>query len=141
MNRNNAAKSYANNNLGMNGNRFMNSQNKNFTGNFKQPGTILKPANNFNYTNSMTNSMTNTNGNGNKLNPTSDPVGTIHEANPSSTLNAKEILNPEKIKKPRLKLDEKTLLYSENGIKKFYEIMEKTEFREKANEVKLLKNY
>ena len=89
----------------------------------------------------MTNN--NTNGNVNKLNPTStsdsNPVGTIHEANPNpnpSTLNAKEILNPEKIKKQRFKLDEKTLLYSENGIKKFYEIMEKTEFREKTNEVK-----
>lgn len=47
-----------------------------------------------------------------------------------------ETIEPEKIKKPRLKLDEKTLLYSENGLKKFYEIAEKTEFREKSGDVK-----
>jgi len=46
-----------------------------------------------------------------------------------------EKIEPEKIKKPRLKLDEKTLLYSENGLKKFYEIAEKTEFKEKSGDV------
>ncbi len=46
-----------------------------------------------------------------------------------------EKIEPEKIKKPRLKLDEKTLLYSENGLKKFYEIADKTEFKEKSGDV------
>ena len=41
----------------------------------------------------------------------------------------------EKIKKTRLKLDEQSLLYSENGVKKFYEILEKTEFKEKSSDV------
>jgi hypothetical protein len=39
-----------------------------------------------------------------------------------------------KIKKPRLKLDDKTLLYSENGIKKYYDILAKTEFKESTSE-------
>jgi hypothetical protein len=40
-----------------------------------------------------------------------------------------------KIQKPRLKLDDKTFLYSENGIKKYYDIIAKTEFKESSSEL------
>ncbi len=66
----------------------------------------------------------------NRLNAQNNP-------NPSSNPEIKED-DKQKIKKPRFKLDEKSLLYSENGIKKFYELLEKTSFRENATEVSLL---
>jgi hypothetical protein len=40
-----------------------------------------------------------------------------------------------KPKKARLKFDDNTLLYSENGLKKYYDVLEKTNFKESKNEV------
>jgi hypothetical protein len=48
----------------------------------------------------------------------------------------KEIKEEVKLKKPRFKLDEKSLLFSDNGIKKLYELLETTSFKENASEVK-----
>lgn len=46
-----------------------------------------------------------------------------------------------KIKKPRLKLDERLLFYSENGIKKYYDVIMNTEFKESHSDVSLEYNY
>jgi hypothetical protein len=59
----------------------------------------------------------------------------LKEAN---TINKKiddKIEEGKKIKKTRLKLDDNTLLYNENGIRKLYEIIEKTNFKESRNEL------
>jgi hypothetical protein len=46
-----------------------------------------------------------------------------------------EMKKPEKIKKQRLKLDEKNLFYSENGVKKLYDVAIKTEFKPHVSDV------
>ena len=59
----------------------------------------------------------------------------LKEAN---TINKKiddKIEESKKVKKTRMKLDDKTLFYNENGLKKFYEIIEKTNFKESRSEV------
>ncbi len=43
--------------------------------------------------------------------------------------NPNEIKQIDKMKKPRLVLDDKTLLYNENGIKKLYDTIDKTKFK------------
>ena len=56
----------------------------------------------------------------------------------ANTINKKideKLEEGKKIKKPRLKLDDNTLLNNENGLRKFYEILEKTNFKENRNEL------
>jgi hypothetical protein len=57
------------------------------------------------------------------------------EANSINKKIDDKIEESKKIKKTRLKLDDNTLLYNENGIKKLYEILEKTNFKESRNEL------
>ena len=40
-----------------------------------------------------------------------------------------------KAKKSRLKFDDNTLLYSQNGLKKYYDFMEQTNFKETKNDI------
>jgi hypothetical protein len=136
MNSNNAAKNYGNSITNAKGNsnpkNFNNFQNKT-GGNFKQPfkKADSKPSSNVNSTDkNFVSSSVNNQENPQPPQPTSTLIADF-----PATLEIKENSNPEKIKKPRFKLDDKTLLYSENGVRKFYEIMQNTEFREKASEV------
>jgi hypothetical protein len=139
MNSNYAAKNLGNSNMNgkanFNQKNFGNYQNKNSNngGTFKQPfkkaDTVPSSGVNSTDKNFVPSSSVNQ---ADSQNPTS----TLTVSNPA-TLTTKENSKPEKIKKPRLKLDDKTLLYSENGVRKFYEIMQNTEFREKASEVNL----
>lgn len=157
MNSNNAAKNYGISNVNANGN-FTNYNQKNYntfqnkknntegnnTGgnfkNFKQP-----------FKKGDSRQSSNVNSTDKNLVPSSgvNQLNQVNQENsaPSSiivdfpaTLEIKENSNPEKIKKPRFKLDDKTLLYSENGVRKFYEIMQNTEFRDKASEVIKIQN-
>jgi hypothetical protein len=58
------------------------------------------------------------------------------ENNKDNKVEKKKLEDLEKkIKKPRLKLDDKALLYSENGLKKYFDILDKTEFKESTSEI------
>ena len=63
------------------------------------------------------------------------------EGNPDISKDKQLIKNkkPNEIKKPRLVLDDKTLLYSENGIKKFYEVIS-SNTKIKNNDISNLNN-
>lgn len=63
------------------------------------------------------------------------------EGNPDINKDKQLIKNkkPNEIKKPRLVLDDKTLLYSENGIKKFYEVIS-SNTKIKNNDISNLNN-
>jgi hypothetical protein len=45
-----------------------------------------------------------------------------------------------KVRRQLLKLDENVLFYEENGIKKYYDVIMKTEFKDKYSDVKLYIN-
>ena len=47
----------------------------------------------------------------------------------------------EKPKKKLLRLDEKTLFYNENGMKKLYEFVMKNDFKETTSDVNILTNF
>ena len=113
----------------MNGNNAARINNYPNYGNKDNKGFKVPDTKNKNSDNNLNNQFTNPN----VANPT-NPV------NPTDKKEIEKII-PDKIKKPRLKLDEKTLLYSENGIKKFYEIIEKTEFKEKSSDVITIINF
>lgn len=154
MNSNNAAKNYGSSNVNAKGN-FTNYNQKNYNtfqnkknnteGNFKNYKDFKQP-----FKKGDSRQSSNVNSTDKNLVPSSG-VNQVNQENPGpssiivdfpATLEIKENSNPEKIKKPRFKLDDKTLLYSENGVRKFYEIMQNTEFRDKASEViKILNIY
>ena len=60
--------------------------------------------------------------------------------NETTEQKGKNDTKPLKPKVERIKLDEKTLFYSENGLKKFYEIITQNSFKENRSEV-TIKNY
>lgn len=67
----------------------------------------------------------------------SKPLAAENGVAGNSSKNNKSALI-QKVKQPAFKLDEKMLLYSENGIKKLYNICEKTEFKENRSDVQNL---
>jgi hypothetical protein len=93
-------------------------------------------------TNTGNNPSTNSNNSNSKTNQTEiqsaeNPKYKSDETKQDTTTEqkGKTETKPQKPKTERIKLDEKTLFYSENGLKKFYEIISQNSFKENRSEV------
>jgi hypothetical protein len=73
----------------------------------------------------------------NALSSTQLPQGTKITQIPNTSSVKPEEVKKDKIKKKRLKLDEKTLFDGENGVKKFYKTIESMTFKETTNDVRI----
>lgn len=69
------------------------------------------------------------------LNKTTQNTNALPNFNLEELINKDDKKEKKKIKRNLLKLDDQLLLYSENGIRKFYDTVINTEFKEKISDV------